>query len=131
MGGYLFYHLETSQLPNRSSFCDPARRPPSEALFARKSFTIIGLVYSWSSWMSVRSAVVSQFEQVAIEQKRTLGRLTDDKRLLDVGLDSLGLALIVVRLEEVLGFDPFDSSEELLFPVTFGEFVRLYESRTK
>jgi acyl carrier protein len=81
--------------------------------------------------MSVRSAVVSQFEQVAIEQKRTLGRLTDDKRLLDVGLDSLGLALIVVRLEEVLGFDPFDSSEDVLFPVTFGEFVRLYESRTK
>lgn len=81
--------------------------------------------------MSVRSAVVSQFEQVAIEQKKTLGRLTDDKRLLDVGLDSLGLALIVVRLEEVLGFDPFDSSEDVLFPVTFGEFVRLYESRTK
>jgi acyl carrier protein len=81
--------------------------------------------------MSVRSAVVSQFEQVASEQKRTLGRLTDDKRLLDVGLDSLGLALIVVRLEEVLGFDPFDSSEDVLFPVTFGEFVRLYESRTK
>jgi acyl carrier protein len=81
--------------------------------------------------MSVRSAVVSQFEQVAIEQKRTLGRLTDDKRLLEVGLDSLGLALIVVRLEEVLGFDPFDSSEDVLFPVTFGEFVRLYESRTK
>ena len=81
--------------------------------------------------MSVRSAVVSQFEQVAIEQKRTLGRLTDDKRLLDVGLDSLGLALIVVRLEEVLGFDPFDSAEDVLFPVTFGEFVRLYESRTK
>ena len=81
--------------------------------------------------MSVRSAVVSQFEQVAIEQKRTLGRLTDDKRLLDVGLDSLGLALIVVRLEEMLGFDPFDSSEDVLFPVTFGEFVRLYESRAK
>jgi acyl carrier protein len=81
--------------------------------------------------MSVRSAVVSQFQQVAIEQKRTLARLTDDRRLLDVGLDSLGLALIVVRLEEVLGFDPFDSSEDVLFPVTFGEFVRLYESRAK
>jgi hypothetical protein len=36
-----------------------------------------------------------------------------------------------VRLEEVLGFDPFDSAEDVLFPVTFGEFVRLYESRTK
>ena len=81
--------------------------------------------------MSVRPAVVSQFEQVAIEQKRTLTRLTDETRLLDVGLDSLSLALIVVRLEEVLGFDPFDTSEDLQFPVTFGEFVRLYENRKK
>jgi acyl carrier protein len=81
--------------------------------------------------MSVRSAVVSQFEQVAIEQKKTLAQLSDDSRLLDVGLDSLGLALIVVRLEEVLGFDPFDSSEDVRFPVTFGEFLRLYENRSK
>jgi acyl carrier protein len=81
--------------------------------------------------MSVRSSVVSQFEQVAIEQKRTLARLSDDRKLLDVGLDSLSLALIVVRLEEVLGFDPFDSDEDVQFPVTFGEFVRLYENRTK
>lgn len=81
--------------------------------------------------MSVRSAVVSQFEQVAIEQKKTLARLSDDKKLLDVGLDSLSLALIVVRLEEVLGFDPFDSSEEVQFPVTFGEFLSLYENRKK
>jgi acyl carrier protein len=81
--------------------------------------------------MSVRSAVVSQFEQVAIEQKKTLARLSDDKKLLDVGLDSLSLALIVVRLEEVLGFDPFDSSEDVQFPVTFGEFLSLYENRKK
>jgi hypothetical protein len=81
--------------------------------------------------MSVRSAVVSQFEQVAIEQKMTLARLSDDSRLLDVGLNSLSLALIVVRLEDVLGFDPFDSSEDVQFPVTFGEFVRLYETRKK
>jgi acyl carrier protein len=81
--------------------------------------------------MSVRSAVVSQFEQVAIEQKKTLARLYDERRLLDVGLDSLSLALIVVRLEEVLGFDPFDSAEDVRFPVTFGEFVRLYENRKK
>ena len=81
--------------------------------------------------MSVRSAVVSQFEQVAIEQKRTLGQLSDDRRLLDVGLNSLSLALIVVRLEEVLGFDPFDSSEDVQFPVTFGEFIRFYENAAK
>jgi acyl carrier protein len=81
--------------------------------------------------MSVRSDVVSQFEQVAIEQKRKLAPLSDDRKLLDVGLDSLSLALIVVRLEEVLGFDPFDAAEDVQFPVTFGDFVRLYENHSK
>jgi acyl carrier protein len=81
--------------------------------------------------MSVRATVVLQFEQVAQEQQRKLARLSDDLRLLDSGIDSLGFALIVVRLEEALGFDPFDTEEEVNFPVTFGDFVKLYESRPK
>ena len=81
--------------------------------------------------MSVRVTVASQFEQVALEQKRKLARLSDDLRLLESGLDSLSFALIVVRLEEVLGFDPFDAPGEMQFPVTFGDFVKLYESPGK
>jgi hypothetical protein len=46
---------------------------------------------------------------------------------LDSGLDSLSFALIVARLEEALGFDPFDVAEDVKFPVTFGDFVKLYE----
>jgi acyl carrier protein len=81
--------------------------------------------------MSVRATVIAQFEQVALEQHRKLARLSDDLRLLDSGIDSLGFALIVVRLEEALGFDPFDADEAANFPVTFGDFVKLYESRPK
>jgi acyl carrier protein len=81
--------------------------------------------------MSVRAVVTSQFEQVAKEQERKLTRLSDNLRLLDSGLDSLSFALIVVRLEEALGFDPFDVSEDVRFPVTFGDFVRLYENHPK
>jgi len=81
--------------------------------------------------MSVRAAVTAQFEQVALEQKRKLARLSDDLKLLDSGLDSLSFALIVVRLEDTLGFDPFDVPEQLNFPVTFGDFVRLYQVRGK
>jgi acyl carrier protein len=77
--------------------------------------------------MSVRSTVTAQFEQVAIEQKRKLASLTDDLKLLDSGLDSLSFALIVMRLEEALGFDPFDVADEMRFPVTFGDFVKMYE----
>ena len=81
--------------------------------------------------MSVRSSVATQFEQVAVQQKRILARLTDDLKLLDSGLDSLSFALIVMRLEEDLGFDPFDAEEEVKFPVTFGDLVRLYENHPK
>jgi acyl carrier protein len=81
--------------------------------------------------MSVRSTVTSQFEQVALAQHRKLARLSDDLRLLDSGLDSLSFALIVARLEDALGFDPFDSDEAIVFPVTFGDFVRLYENHAK
>jgi acyl carrier protein len=78
--------------------------------------------------MSVRSTVVSQFEQVAVEQHRALAPLSADLRLLDSGLDSLSFALIVARLENALGFDPFDVPGDIKFPVTFGDFVKLYEN---
>jgi acyl carrier protein len=81
--------------------------------------------------MSVRSTVTGQFEQVAVEQHRRLARLSDELKLLESGLDSLSFALIVARLEDALGFDPFDSDEVIKFPVTFGDFVRLYENHAK
>jgi hypothetical protein len=81
--------------------------------------------------MSLRSTITAQFEQVALEQKRKLARLSDDLKLLESGLDSLSFALIVARLEDAVGFDPFDSDEEMRFPVTFGDFVRLYDNHPK
>jgi acyl carrier protein len=78
--------------------------------------------------MSVRSTVTAEFEEVARQQSRKLARLSDELKLLDSGLDSLSFALIVMRLEEALGFDPFDAADEVSFPVTFGDFVRLYEA---
>jgi hypothetical protein len=81
--------------------------------------------------MSIRSTITSQFEQVAVEQKRKLAPLSDNLKLLDSGLDSLSFALIVARLEDAVGFDPFDTDDEVKFPVTFGDFVRLYENHSK
>jgi Phosphopantetheine attachment site len=81
--------------------------------------------------MSLRATIATQFEQVALEQKRKLARLSDDLKLLESGLDSLSFALIVARLEDAVGFDPFDSDEEMRFPVTFGDFVALYDNHQK
>lgn len=52
--------------------------------------------------------------------------LAADTILLDTGLDSLGFAILVVRLEVELGFDPFSLSDEARYPVTFSEFVQFY-----
>lgn len=97
----------------------------------RPSYNHIDEQTEFAFQMSVRATIVSKFERVALEQKRKLARLSDDLKLLDSGLDSLSFALIVMRLEETLGFDPFDESGETKFPVTFGDFVKLYEGKSK
>ena len=77
--------------------------------------------------MSVRSVVLSEIELVAAEQKKTLAPMADGTPLLDLGLDSLCFAIIVARLEEKLDRDPFADADEVEFPVTVGDFVRLYD----
>jgi acyl carrier protein len=79
---------------------------------------------------SVKSKIIAQFEQVAVDQRRKLAPLTDDLKLLDCGLDSLSFAVIVARLEDKFGVDPF-GEDDVTFPVTFGEFVSLYETKAK
>jgi hypothetical protein len=52
---------------------------------------------------------------------------TEDLPLLQTGLDSLGYAVVVTRLEQILGYDPFLLLEEPVYPRTFGEFLAIYE----
>ena len=78
--------------------------------------------------MSVQSLIISEFEQVAREQNKELAPLSDDLVLLDSGLDSLCIAIIVARLEDLLGRDPFSDDDAVDFPVTLGDFIRFYEN---
>lgn len=56
--------------------------------------------------------------------------LSDDLKLVESGLDSLSFAIIVAKLEDEVGFDPFNA-EAVEFPITFGDFVHLYEPRPR
>lgn len=81
--------------------------------------------------MSVRAAVIAQLRQVAAETKTKLPPLTDDLALLDSGLDSLAIAILVTRLEDTLGVDPFTESDAISYPVTLGDFIGLYEDAAR
>jgi hypothetical protein len=77
--------------------------------------------------MSIKASVIAEIRAVAESHHLALPPLTDDLVLLDSGLDSLALAIVVARLEETLGFDPFTDSEDVAFPVTLGDFITFYE----
>ena len=66
-------------------------------------------------------------EEIAAAQKKTLAPLTDSLALTNSGLDSLCFALLVARLEDETGRDPFSESTEVSFPVTLGDLIALYE----
>jgi acyl carrier protein len=77
--------------------------------------------------MSLRSKILLAVEKVAKEHKRALAPLTDDLVVLESGLDSLSLAVLVAHLEDELMVDPFTASDGINFPVTLGDFVAAYE----
>lgn len=78
--------------------------------------------------MSVRSKVIEAIQQIANEQHVTLPALSDDLSLHETGFDSLAFAILVARLEDEIGVDPFTVSEDAAFPATVGDFVRAYEN---
>ena len=67
---------------------------------------------------------MAQMQQIAREHGKTLAPLRDDLVLLDSGLDSLGFAVLVARLEDTLGVDPFTASDDVHLP---GDARRLRE----
>ena len=56
----------------------------------------------------------------------TLSDVGPSTVLLDCGLDSMAFAMLVVELEESLGFDPFQLDEEIVYPETFEQLVNMY-----
>jgi len=78
--------------------------------------------------MTTKLTITSEIEKVACEQRVTLAPLSDDLVLLNSGLDSLCFAILVARLEDTLGVDPFTASDDVSFPVTLGDFVKAYDN---
>ncbi len=78
--------------------------------------------------MSAKGVITQLMQDVAKDHRKSLAPLNDNLVLVDSGLDSLCFAILVARLEDQLGVDPFTVSDDVQFPVTFGDFVRLYDN---
>ena len=78
--------------------------------------------------MSVRGQIERHFAAALTEAGTTVpAAFNDDMILLQSGLDSLGFAVLVTRLEQELNYDPFSLMEEAVYPRTFGDLVAIYE----
>lgn len=76
--------------------------------------------------MTIRNTVLDTIAEIGQQHDRHLPALSDDLPLLDSGLDSLCIAVLVARLDDRLGVDPFAAIDS--FPVTVGDFIALYEN---
>jgi aryl carrier-like protein len=76
----------------------------------------------------MREKIVAIIREMAAEYGwSVVSDFSDDTVLLESGLDSLGFAILVARLEEELQYDPFSMMDEPVYPRTLGEFVAVYE----
>jgi len=78
--------------------------------------------------MTMKLTIMSEMQRVADEQHKSLAPLSEDLVLLDSGFDSLCFAVLVARLEDKLGFDPFTIADDTSLPLTIGDLVRVYEN---
>jgi len=77
--------------------------------------------------MTTKLTIMAEMQKIADEQAKKLAPLSDELVLLDSGLDSLCFAVLVARLEDKLGLDPFTAADDVAFPVTLGDFVKVYD----
>jgi acyl carrier protein len=77
--------------------------------------------------MTAKLTIMTEMQKIAQEQEKALAPLSDDLVLLESGFDSLCFAVLVARLEDKLGLDPFTRSDDTTFPLTLGDLVRVYE----
>lgn len=79
--------------------------------------------------IDVRQVIIEEIALVLREAGKNPPAMGDATSLMrgGLGLDSMDFAVLVVRLEQRLKCDPFNSAALEKFPTTVGELVALYE----
>lgn len=76
---------------------------------------------------NLRDQITTAMQEIADMRGTEVGVLVDETVLLESGLDSLGFAILVARLEEELGYDPFVMMDVPVYPNTLIEFIEIYQ----
>ena len=75
---------------------------------------------------TLRITLIKTISQVLKDSGRSVANIQETDALTGtLGLNSLDLAVVVVRLEQELGVDPFRDGQPMV--ATFGDLVALYE----
>lgn len=75
---------------------------------------------------NIEQIVRRELADLLREEEKPVPELSSTLLLLDCGLDSLGFAVLVTRLEDELGYDPFTLMDHAVYPRTLGEFLTVY-----
>jgi acyl carrier protein len=75
--------------------------------------------------MDIRQTIHQQMHEVAAQHQKSLPSLTDDMGILESGMDSLGLAVLLAGLDDIFHVAPFDA-DDVEIPVTIGDLIRVY-----
>jgi len=77
---------------------------------------------------NLREIIIEAIKETAdMRGTEVTEKLSDDTVLLESGLDSLGFAILVAKLEEEIGYDPFVLMNEPFYPRTLAEFIGIYQ----
>jgi len=72
----------------------------------------------------IKEQFIEVIESMGLSLKQ---EITPDSVLLETGMDSLGFAILVTKLEQELGYDPFVLLDSPIYPKVFKEFIAIYE----
>lgn len=67
-------------------------------------------------------------QQIELAGAKAPREIPDAARLVDIGLDSLGFATVMVEMKRSFLVDPFDRTDDILYPETLGELKSLYRA---
>jgi acyl carrier protein len=76
---------------------------------------------------NLRQKIITAIQETADMRGTKIDTLVDETVLLESGLDSLGFAILVAKLEEELGYDPFVMMDVPVYPRTLSEFIEIYQ----